>query len=818
MKKYLFSAFILFLVSVATYAQVSLKGTIIEQSTQKPLSYVTISLLKGEKPVKGTSSTEDGSFKLERIDAGSYTLRISFIGYLTINKKITVSGKNPHIDLGSIFLNEDAKTLKEVEVVAQAPQVKFEPDKKVFSVDRSVAESGGSATDVLQNIPSVNVDNSGNISLRNNSNVTIWINGKPAGINDDNQAEVLDQLPAGSIQSVELITNPSAKYSAEGSAGIINLVLKQERKAGIFGSVGSGLIYPSKGKLGVTENFNLNFTSGKFDGYLNLGFRNFKYGTDATVNRYYYNTANQLRYTLYQQSKQRNDLDGLMSRFGINYHPNAKNTIGLSGFVITGSRDGNNDLAYLKDSSETTLSNYYRTNISNMSRTGGNLVLEHSLQINKKGDGLNSSLSYSFFDSDVDATYIEGTNYGIDDMLNQKQTTDGNNKSVEFKSDFTKKLNKTNKIESGVNVAYQNRKSTTNTSNLYDSAYISVPELYNDYDYKSQKYALYGTYSTSFNKLSIQTGIRAEYLIIDNTTNGVKAATKKYLEPFPSIFLSYTLPHKNEIQLNYTRRINLPKGRQLSSYKNVSDSTNISYGNPDLNPEFLNSFELNHIKTWDKQTLSSSLYYHFTDNLIQQVSFLYNGTLNSTYMNVSQSKSSGLEFIYQNSMAKFLNLTTTVNMYYYKILYSQLNLSDGQTMYVDGTDNFSWTARIIANFMLSKTLSGQLSGNYISPQAINQGQREKQYYMDFGLRKTFFNRKLIFAFSIQDVLHTRQTENNTSSSKFEQYYKAVPLSPWYRFTVSYNFGRDNNKKKNDRKKNNTDDTDMGDNNNSSEDF
>jgi outer membrane receptor protein involved in Fe transport len=815
MKKQFLSLLFL-IVSITMYAQVSLKGTIIEQSSNKPMQYVPVALMKGETPIKSIVSAEDGSFKLDKIEGGSYTLKISFMGYVTVNKKITISGKNPHIDLGSILLADDARALKEVEVVAQAPQVKFEPDKKVFSVDQTIAASGGSATDVLQNIPSVSVDNSGNVSLRNNSNVVIWINGKPAGLTDDNQGEVLDQMPAGSIQSVELITNPSAKYSAEGSAGIINLVMKQDRKAGIFGNVSSGLIYPAKGKLGENEGANINFTAGRFDGYVTLGFRNYNYGTNATVNRYYYNSSNMLRYSLYQQSEQRNDLEGFMTRYGVNYHPNRKNTIGVSGFVITGSRDGTNNLNYLKDSAATILSDYYRTNTSDLSRTGGNTVLEHSFQLDKKTE-LNSSLSYSFFNSDADATYIQGVNQGEASALNQKQKTTGNNKNAELKSDFSKKFNEKNKLETGLDIALQDKTSISNSLNFEDSTYQSIPSLYNDYEYKSQTYSLYGTYSTSINKLSIQTGIRGEYIVIDNSTNGISANTKKYLKPFPSVFLSYSLPNRNEIQLNYTRRINLAKGRQLNSYKNVSDSTNISYGNPDLRPEYLNSFELNHIKTWDKNTLSSSLYYHSTENVIQQVSFLNKGVLNTTYMNVSRSESTGLEIIYQNSMARFMNVTTTLNMYYRKLLSSNLTLSDGQTIPVDGSDNFSWTARVIANFLFSKTLSAQLSGNYISPQAINQGQSEKQYYIDLGLKKTLFKRKLVLAFAVQDVLHTRKTVNTTSSTKFEQYYEAVPFGPTYRFTVSYNFGTNNEKKKKNNKKNNLEDNNTND-DNSSEEF
>lgn len=796
MKKAVFIS-ILSILSWATYAQqVNIKGNILEKGTNTPLSYVNVVLMHEGAITKAASTNNEGMFFFDKVKPGTYLVKVSFVGYKNYEKTIKISGKNLEINMGNIFVEEDSKTLKELEIVTQGSQVKFDIDKKVFSVDQSIATAGGNASDVLENIPSVAIDNDGNVSLRNNANVEIWINGKPSGLSDENRAQVLEQMPAGGIQSVEIITNPSAKYSPEGSAGIINLVMKKERKAGFYGSINAGLMaYTGSKKLGQVEGINLNFNVGKFDGYFNSGYRSRYHNSESVVDRTYFN-QNQTIYELHQNSSSINEFYGSMTRYGLNYQLNDKNTIGVSGYFLLGYRDGDSYLDYKKDSAQVLLADYMRENNFETERYITNTVLDHGLEIDKNTN-IKTSLLLKNFRNFNDANYIQQVNSGNVGNVNQIQNTNSNNFTLEFKSDFVKKFNDKNKLELGVNYKSQGPLSTSNAGNIENGTYVELDYMYNKYKYSEQLYALYGTYGMKINKLSIQAGLRGEYIHIENSTNGVSNPSKDYLQPFPTVFLSYELPQKNEIQFNYTRRINRPRGRQLNSYKDVSDSSNIRYGNPDLEPEFASSFELNHIKNWENHTLSTSIAYMFNDNVIQSINFLNNGLLNSTYMNISQSQSSGFEMVLKNNFTKAFSVTSTLNMYYYSLIASDFEASPTQIIHIDGNEDFSWNARILANFMLSKTLSGQITGKYNSPTVIAQGTRSESYSVDFGLRKSFFDKKLNLALSIKDVFDTGKNESTTSTNNFIQYYNARHFAPEYRLTATYNFG--NNKKKNGKK-------------------
>ncbi len=795
------------IISALSFAQdISLTGRILDENSKDPIGYANISLEKDSKPIKGTSSMEDGSFIFTHIPVGIYTLKVSFIGYGESSRNISITGKNKDIKLGKIFLQEDSKQLEDVEIVTQGSQVKFELDKKVFSVDQSIASSGGSATEVLENIPSVEVDQEGNISLRNNSSVEIWINGKPSGLTDDNKSQVLEQMPAGSIESIEVITNPSAKYSPEGSAGIINIVMKKERKAGYYGSVNlSGDYSNGTDKIGERGGASINFNAGKFEGYYNLGFRNNYYGHIIDVDRDYLNSNGEVTSVLTQHQEDIYHLLGQMSRYGLTYNANPKNSFGISGSILTGGRDTDSNIDYSKDSSDVNLADYERLNTTESNRLFTKTTFDHNHKFSKLTE-ISTSLALTTFNDESDAKYLQTVNSGNIGLLNQLQETGTNNKSLELKSDFVKNFKNKSKLEAGVNVLFRDRTSTTETSNNENGSFIDVPELYNEYNYQEQQYAIYSTYGMQINKLSIQAGLRGEYLVVDNSTNGKKEDTKDYIEPYPTMFLSYSLPKNNEVQLNYTRRVQRPRGRYLNSFRNTSDSTNVTYGNPDLEPEFSSSIELNHIKTWEKHTLSTSLYYKYTNNIIQSVQFMDNAVLNTTYTNVSQSQSSGLELVSKNSLAKFFSMTTTLNLYYYTLKDSKFITPKNDIIEIEGNEDFSWNLKVLANFMLSKTFSGQITSNYASPKVLAQGKTDDQYSFDFGLRKSFMSRKLNLSLSVRDVFRTRNHSNYTYGENFSQYYYSTHYSPSFRLTLGYNFGNNGKDKKKSKNGDENEDT------------
>jgi len=797
------------------FAAAGIKGKIVDADTKAPLQYVDVALFKqGSKNLTAGVTTDSlGVFKLPSVENGTYTLRVTFIEYATLNKPVIVNGDS--VDVGTLALQVKTKNLGEVEVVGQAPQMRLDIDKKVFSVDQNITAAGGSATDILKNIPSVDVDTQGNISLRNNSSVEVWIDGKASGLTADNRAQVLEQMPAESIESVEIMTNPSSKYNPEGSAGIINLVMKKNHKAGYYGSVSAGLFYPFGGTLGQSLGASINYTSSKIDAYINLGYRamNFHGGgyTDRITNSGITSTS------LNQNNVTTNAFSGLFTRAGIDYHMDTRNTIGLSGFGLAGSGNTSNDINYLltnlATSPSTILRDYTQNNTGTSTRPSINLNLDYTHNFNK-GSNLMANVSYSVHNRGSDNAYVQQNAGSLIPQSEIAQNTTSNNKTGEFKLDYTNKISEDSKLEAGWQSDVSN---ITTSSGGFDNLHVvTIPSYSDNFNYDEQIHAAYLTYGAKIDNLSFQGGLRGEYFrkqSTNTTSTGIQPIpAKTYLELYPSVYLTYALPNDNEFQLNYSRRVNRPRGQQINPFRNYSDSTRISYGNPDLNPEYTSSVEFNYLKTWGDQTLSASAYYHYTDNVIENVQFLHGGTMESTFLNVSNSQNTGLELISKNRLFKMLNLTTSFNVYYSKLDSARyVNPYDASTTTpIPGQSNFSWTGSMLANFLLSKTLSGQITARYTSPQIISQGLKQEKYSIDLGLRQTFLDRKLSVNLNVRDLLNSNKDRTTTSGAGYSQVSESYFNARMINLSVSYNFGNSKPKRTDAKKRQNTQDTDMED--------
>ena len=810
MKKFFVHFTVLFF-ACSLLAAPAIKGVVLDGTTLSPLEFVNVAVMRpGSKtPAAGGTTNQSGQFLFPNLSEGKYLIRISFVGYKSFFKPVIIGVDT--LNVGELKLEADSKTLKEVSVMGQGSQMRMEVDKKVFSVDQSIATAGGSASDALRNIPSVDVDNEGNIALRNNASVEVWINGKPSGLTADNRAQVLQQMPAESVESVEIITNPSAKFNPEGTAGIINLVLKQNRKAGYYGSVSTGAMYSdgasySNGNMkpGGTLGTSLNYNSSKVDAYLNVGYRNMSMYNDGWSRRLFSTNSD----TLFQHNKTNINFGGLFIRAGVDYHLDLKNTISMSGFGLNGTRTTDNLIQYLFNSPLSmggTLKDYSR----NINSDGGiksyDLNLDYRHDFETKGSFLTSSLSYSNHNifSDNQTIQTDWLNTGLNS--NQTQNLDAKSNEYVFKVDYTNKLSDDSKLEAGMQTSVKDRESIAGgTNNEIDKATNKLIYndfvFYNDFVYKEQLHAAYLTYGNRFfDKLNIQAGLRAEYLkrnSINNKKDNLGNVNQQILPAkdtlcfFPSLFLSYSLPYKNEIQLNYTSRVNRPRGQQINPFRNYSDATNISYGNPDLAPEYASSIEFNYVKSWDEHTLSASLYYRHIDNVIQNVSFLNKNVMESTSMNISQSQSSGLELMAKNRLFTILNLTTTLNGYYRTVDASvYVNPYDKSiSTSLPAQQNFSWTASEIANVILGKTLSGQITGKYNAAQLVAQGTQKDNYSVDFGLRKSFFDRNLNLNLTVSDIFNSRRNWSTTAGSGYSQESYALYHGRMIGLSASYNFG------------------------------
>jgi len=788
---------LLLVISVCSYAASeelgNIKGMVIDSKTKEGLQFVNVSIKTKTHAslIKGGVTDQNGSFILGGLKEGTYIVSVSYIGYKAYEKEFVITSSNKNVNLKMIPLAEDSHELKGVEVTGQKSQMKFEIDKKVFNVDQNIASAGGSASDVLSNIPSVEVNNEGDVSLRGNSNVTVWINGKASGLSADNRAQILEQMPAESIEKIEVITNPSAKYSPDGTAGIINIVLKQDRKAGYFGSVQTGA--DSKG--GYNGSFNINYSSSKLDVYANAGYRHHERTGGGYTNR----TNTQGTETkgddtyLNQISDQSGDHSGLFLRGGVTYHYTPKDHFTLGGFGMFGDMNQNNTIDYLSN----VPASYYKSNRwsnSDNSMNGGNIELGYKHDFTKDSY-LDFTASYNKWGMDNTSLYNQ-TSFYTDKTTSsyQRQLNNMNRHEWEFQLDYQNKINDNTKFEAGYKGNLGRENSPVKTySGLNESSAIFDNSLYNCFIYNQDIHALYTTYSGRISKLGYQLGLRGEYSKVntrseDYANKSIPFSTD-YFSLFPSAFISYALPNNNEVQLNYTRRISRPWGGQLNSFKNITDSTNISFGNPELNPEYSNAFELNYIKNWENHMLSFSGYYRTTDDVIQSIRYLDGNVMKTTYDNVAKSQSAGVELVGKDKLLKILDLTTTVNLFYYK-LDGFSYLPEGSTTPVLGnaSENFSWNARMIANVLLPQSISLQVTGGYNARQIVAQGTQKASYSLDAGLRKSFMNKKFSLSINARDILNSRIQHTLTSGTGFIQDSKSWRNGRQVGFTLTYNFG------------------------------
>ena len=784
------------LFALSTFAQTgSVRGRIIDAKTKKPLEFVNVSIRTTgtQTPLTGTVSDSTGVFRINRVKNGTYTLTASFIGYKSVEKEFTISPTARNVNVKNILLEEDSQVIDEIKVVGQRAQMRFEIDKKVFDVESNISQAGGSASELLENIPSVEVDNEGEISLRGNSSVTIWINGKASGLSADNQAQILEQIPAESIERIELITNPSAKFSPEGTSGIINIILKKNRKAGYYGSlqVGADILG------GYNASGSINYSSGKIESYLNVGYRQRK--SEGKDNTDRINLDDQGNPVSYLNQKGWNNRDGgsLFTRAGLTLHLTQTDLIGIEGFGHFGNRNSNNTIRYESDVPGSFTSSE-RISDSDNSSKGGNINLDYKHEFNESSN-LVARASWDLWVSDGTSTYKQHSLYLENKETSswQKQESDNRSQSWEFQADYVNQFTEESKLEAGYKGTLSSQKSPVETySGETETTAVFDELLYNKYSYDRNIQALYATFSTKVNNFGLQLGLRGEYTDTETKSLGygeteATAVPYKddYFSLFPSLFLSYSLPKNHEIQVNYTRRISRPRGWQLNPFMNMTDSLNISFGNPYLSPEYSNSFELNYIKTWEKHTLSVSTYYRNTDDVIQRIRYREGDVMKSTSANITQSSSAGAEIVAKNKLLKFLDFTTTLNFYYNELEgFSYLPAGADTPVTGERDDNFSWTGKIIANAMLPYAISLQATGSYNSKQIIAQGHRKASYRLDLGARKFFFDRKINLSISVQDILNSRSWHSITSGNGFKQDSDSWRKGGVFRFTLSYNFG------------------------------
>jgi ferric enterobactin receptor len=816
-------------------------------SAGKPVPDATVVLLhnkydsvtKKSKQVllKGMSTTSKGEFSFEDLPVfGQLKLKISATGYKPIEQTVSFQMKMPpggipknvtdpaqavnamsstingfDKDLGNIKMTFDVAQLQTVVVTASKATLKMDIDKKVYNVEKDIVNAGGTAMDVMKNVPSVNVDIDGNLTLRNAPPI-LYVDGRPTTL-------TLDQIPADAIESVEVITNPSAKYEASGGgAGIINIVLKKNRKTGYNGNLRGGV--DSHGAINAGANFNLR--QDKFNFTAN-GFYNQNHGvTDGNVNRYNYADTPT---SIYQTQTSKNNGAFAFGSLGLDYFVTNRTTFSLTGIHVHGEFEPNQILnnENFKYAPNDTIISYSQGTVNSQrvfNANGLQFAFKHLFP--KEGENITADLNYFAGMNTNNALTV--TNYltglpGSDAAYDQQQKIDGNgtNKFVTAQTDYVHPFNAKTKLEAGLR--FNSQHLVSNTSTYIDSFgtgnFQYIPKASTYYENTNDVYAAYVSFTSAIKDFGYQAGLRAE----SSNYNGELLDTKQNysnsypISLFPSLFLSQKLGGKQELQISYTRRINRPNFFQLIPYTNYSDSLNITQGNPNLLPEFTNSFEFSYLKTLSgNNTFLASLYYKRTDQLITRYLDSFTNELTgkpgivSTWVNANYSQTFGAEFTAVNTITKWWDLTTNINVYNSYINITNVNTQSQPALW-------SWFGKLNANFKLPWKLKLQATGFYQSKSNLpvnsgagtqgggpggnagvtsaSQGYISPFWAVDAAISKSFLkNDAASISVSISDIFRSRWTDQYSyQQDLFNQQYNRIRDPQFVRVNFTYRFGK-----------------------------
>ncbi|TKC07727.1 TonB-dependent receptor [Pedobacter frigoris] len=790
------------IVSVKLNAQTTGDGKItakvIDAQNNESVPYATAIVIntKTKAVVKGAQTDAEGNLVIAGIPNGVFTFKISYVGYQTmVRDSISISDAAKTINLGTIKMKTAKGTvLNEVAITAQKSSMQLGIDKKVFSVDQSLVSEGGSASDLLQNVPSVQTDIDGNVSLRGSTGVKVLIDGKPSLIAGGNVAQILQSLPASSIESVELITNPSAKYDAEGQSGIINIVLKKNKKLGFNGSVA----LTGGNQNNYNASTNLSFQNKKINIYGNYSYR---YGNrlgGGYNNITYLNSAFATAYA--NQNTDSKSLEkGHNVKAGIDYYVTDKSILSFTAGFNNRDNDRNEFLKidkFNKQNSPLELSNRDNSNLG----SGGSydLNLDFTQKFNKPKEEL--TFNFSFSEGTNDNYQIYNTNiYNIGGnavgTLPDIQRNDGNglNRNYNIQTDYTLPVGKAGKIEAGYRsqIKFAENNTYSDRFNNITGEYEVNYSLTNEFNSKDQVHALYVNYQNQVKDFGYQFGLRAEDATLDTrlgmyTSSGLQYSPGKveYTRLYPSMFLTQKFKGEQQVQLNYSRRVNRPRGWDTNPFLDVSDPLNYRQGNPNLKPEDVHAFELSYMKFWSKITFTSSVYVRQTNDVIQRVRTDpdENGITISTPQNLTSQLNSGMEFIGRVDVSKAWNFTANVNLYQSKI--------KGVPSYgILENSGFSWNANLTNNFVLPYNITMQLKGDYRAPEVMAQGKRNAMYAVDAGAKYDFKNKKSSLSLNVRDVFNTRQWSMTTEANNTIIDFRRRMQGTMANLTFSYRFGK-----------------------------
>lgn len=788
--KLLFTSLLFFGLISATIAQRqttgSIKGIVQDAQSKQLIEFATISvhLLKDSSLITGGVTNEKGIFDLSKIPFGAYYLIIDFIGYQSSVQNVSLSAEAPNSEIPPTLLSLNTATLNTAEVTAESNQMQLGIDRKIFDVEKSTLVDGGNAIDVLRNTPTLSVDMNGNISLRGSQGVSVLINGKPSGLNGANREAILKQIPASMIKSIEIITNPSAKYDPEGTTGIINIVLKKNKMQGTSANI-AYTIGTMFNKHNVVAG--VNYRNDKVNVFANYNF-NYR-GSFNSVVAHRKNIFSDGSFNFLEERAMGNHTNySHFAKVGLDYFINKKNSISFSASVSPGMGEAADSIYYtFLDEAKEVTSYSLRSIDKQDAPLSMNYNLNYTATFKSAQQKLEFDANYTSYNDELVNDYKqEDLRVPTNTPLLQNNEDFRSNHVLNIQVDYTHPFKNKGKMELGAKGAYRLIDNDFLFKN-YDNnqqRYETDLGLSNHFLYSEQVYAVYGTYGQKIKKFSFQAGLRLEqaltsfYLL---TTN--EQYSNHYFSFFPSAHIGYELPKTQQLQLSYSRRINRPQINALNPFGNQTDPQNIHLGNPYLKPEYINSVELTYAKYWKKGSFTSSLYYRYTSDVIRRLYYVdAQGTGFIKYTNFNESQFFGVEMVSSIQLLKPWRINGSLNIFQVQ--------EDGRNISQSYEVN-SWGGHINigSSFELPLNFGAQFNLVYNIPMAMVYGDIYDMFYSTFAISKRFLDNSLTITLSIQDPFNVQRFGYDLSDSNYQIQGTHRWESRVARLSINYDFGK-----------------------------
>ena len=800
------SVLFLILFSCSVFAQhkkYSIQGKVLDQITNQPIEYATITLLNAPDSsfVGGVATDSVGRFFLPVNKAGKYLLKSVYIGYKRSFRVVEISEEQSNITLPDVLLKDNSTTTNEVVVEGEKDFVQNTIEKQIYNVDKLGTTKGGTAVDVLQNIPSVTMDQDGSPSMRG-TNVIVLIDGRPSGLSGQSRSAILDQIPASSIERIEVVSNPSARYDPDGMSGIINVVLKKNAQAGYNGN--AALTVGDRDKY----NFNLNFNykKNKLNWFANYSFNHSKYYGTGGSDRKVTFPADTLYYIRQGQNND-NIADVNMLKTGIDYALNDKSSFSSTiTFNSKKQRLVNEVFDNTRlDSNEIITSYFDRTTNRTIKSTGAEWANNYTYNFARKGSFISADANVSYNQDDIVYDI-----YQLPEVISNNQKLDGDtayksqmpekgaNYMMLFQSDYSYPINDQNRIDAGVKTSVRNidRDFIVNDFDFTTGLFSTNEKQSNHFVYNENIYSAYGIYNGKKGKWGYQAGARFEqtYTVSDQKTTG-EQYRNDYFNVFPSAYLTFKPLVKSEWKATYSRRIVRPDIQNLNPFINYADRFTLRQGNPKINPEYVNSYELGHVLTLKTMSFATTAYYRKSTDLIWRYrNALPQGVTVVSFQNISGSETMGLEAIHTWQILKWWSLNNSANVFSRQIFTGDLPVT--QT-----GKNESWNLKVLSNFKPFVGTTFTISYNYDSPIVIPQGKIKSMQSMDVSGSRDILKKRASIAIRFSDIFNTRKFRLESDTPQFTDTFfrkresRNVFVTLTWRFGSAENAGRKAEKKK-----------------------